>query len=208
MKHTTSTRRCLRLLVVLISCLAIVAGLPAATAMLGLAAADPMPPASAPPTPARSPTVFPPDQELMVYVPAGEFIMGADGEKPDTVPPRKVQLDAFWVDTHEVTNKRFEEFVKATGHKTAAEKKGSSDGWNGKTWTGIKGVDWRHPEGPQSSIGDRMDHPVTHVSWEDAQAFCKWAGKRLPTEAEWEMAARGADGRKYPWGAIEPTAVP
>jgi len=130
--------------------------------------------------------------------------MGSDIDSEDARPQRKVTLSAFWIDRHEVTNQRFARFVSATKYVTTAEKKGQADGWNGKTWTSIAGADWRHPSGTGSSIEKTMNHPVTHVSYEDALAFCKWAGKRLPTEAEWEKAARGTDARIFPWGNSDP----
>jgi formylglycine-generating enzyme required for sulfatase activity len=144
----------------------------------------------------------------MVGVPAGEFIMGSpDGEGADDEHPQHaVTLDAFWIDHTEVTNAQFEQFVQATGHRTDAE-----------TWDGgwvcdssgscgqVEGADWRHPEGPASDIRERTQHPVVQVSWNDARAYCDWAGARLPTEAEWEKAARGTDGRRYPWGNQDAT---
>ena len=109
-------------------------------------------------------------------------------------------LDGYWIDRTEVTNKQFARFVEATGHRTTAEVEGCGWGATGEGWKCIDGADWRHPNGPSTSIDEQMDHPVVQVSWDDAVAYCQWAGKRLPTEAEWEKAARGSDGRTYPWG--------
>jgi formylglycine-generating enzyme required for sulfatase activity len=133
----------------------------------------------------------------MVRVPAGEFLYGDKKEKID--------LPEFWMDKAPVTNAEFERFVNDTHYKTTAEQKGSGYAWNGKEWKDTQGAEWRHPHGSSTSIQGIMDHPVVQVSWEDATAYAQWAGKRLPTEQEWEKAARGTDGRFYPWGNHEPT---
>ncbi|UGU16186.1 formylglycine-generating enzyme family protein [Sinomicrobium kalidii] len=180
--------------------------------------------------------------EGMVWIPGGEFVMGAsDNEgRPDEYPAHKVKVKGFWMDETEVTNARFREFVEATGYVTTAEK---APEWEdikkqlppgtpkppdsvfvasslvftppdhpvslnnaAQWWSWVKGADWRHPEGPESSIEGKDNYPVTHISWDDANAYAKWAGKRLPTEAEWELASRGGlKNSKYPWGneAIE-----
>lgn len=159
--------------------------------------------------------------DQMVLIRGGEFSMGTD--KPVFVvdgeaPTRRVAVSDFYMDVHEVSNAEFERFVKETAHKTEAETFGDSfvldsaiseETKRGITqavaaapwWLPVKGANWRHPEGPDSSIRHRMDHPVVHVSWNDAVAFCHWAGKRLPTEAEWEYACRsGLHDRLFPWG--------
>jgi formylglycine-generating enzyme required for sulfatase activity len=142
------------------------------------------------------------DGAVMLYVPEGEFTMGSpgnEGEVPE-LPQHSVYLDAFWIDRTEVTNAQFAAFVEATGHETEAERNGGGDVFVSDWWQFVQGADWQHPKGPDSGIRDKMDYPVVLVSWNDARAYCEWAGARLPTEAEWEKGARGTDGRSYPWG--------
>ena len=111
-----------------------------------------------------------------------------------------MSLDAFYIDKYEVTNAHFQQFVQATGHRTQAEREGSGYVDTGRKVEQVNGANWRAPRGPGSSIAGLEQHPVVQVSQEDAKAYCAWAGKRLPTEAEWEKAARGTDGRIYPVG--------
>jgi formylglycine-generating enzyme required for sulfatase activity len=140
-----------------------------------------------PPQPQAPPaTIVGNDGAEMVLVPAGEFIMGSE-KYDEEKPQHQVYLDAFHIDKYEVTNTLFQRFVQATGHRTQAERVGDR-------------AIWRAPRGSGSGIAGLEQHPVVRVSQEDAKAYCTWAGKRLPTEAEWEKAARGTDGRTYPWG--------
>jgi formylglycine-generating enzyme required for sulfatase activity len=141
-----------------------------------------------------------------VYVPAGEFTMGsASGDAlahDDERPQHPVWVSAFWMDETEVTNAHFAAFAAATGYQSMAERTGEGLVFQVASgeWAAVPGADWRHPAGPASSISGLEAYPVGQMSWSDAAAYCAWAGRRLPTEAEWEKAARGVDGRPYPWG--------
>ena len=146
----------------------------------------------------------------LIRIPAGPFLYGsADSDKmawDDEKPQRTVELPEYWIGRTPVTNDQFARFVRATGHKTTAEREGSGFAWTGSRWEGVKGADWLHPGGPSTSSSGKGNHPVVQVSWDDAQAFCNWAGLALPVEEQWEKAARGADGRVWPWGNEPPAA--
>ena len=136
----------------------------------------------------------------MVMIPGGTFKMGTDEGFPFEGPVHEVSVKAFWMEKHEVTVEAFEKFIVATKYKTEAEKFGWSGVFDPKQgqWTKCDGADWKHPTGPESKAEPK--HPVVHVSYADAQAYAKWAGKRLPTEAEFEFAARGGKDQKFAWG--------
>jgi formylglycine-generating enzyme required for sulfatase activity len=145
--------------------------------------------------------------ENMVLIPAGEFLMGSppgEGSASER-PQHKVYLNSFYIDKYEVINSWFKKFVDATGYVTDAERRGwSFTAVRGSPNNKVADANWRHPRGPGSDILEIMDHPVVQVTWNDAAAYATWAGKRLPTEAEWEKAARSVDGREYSWGNNKP----
>ena len=172
---------------------------------------------------AAVPTSLGVDTSPMVLIPGGRFRMGCDrreGHPSDGEgPSRDIEVGAFLIDTTTVSNARFARFVEATGYTTDAEREGWSFVFAGLLpddfeptrgvasapwWRQVFGADWRHPDGPHSDIAAKASLPVVHVSHNDALAFCRWAGKRLPTEAEWEKAARGGlIGARFPWGNDE-----
>lgn len=144
-----------------------------------------------------------------IQIAAGDFRLGlasTDGVDADEceMPPSSLYLPDFWIARTTVTVTQFTQFVKATGYLTTAEVLGKSYVATGARFQWVQGAYWAQPQGPGSNIEQKGDHPVTCLSWYDTLAFCQWAGVRLPSEAEWEKAARGADGKLYPWGNGQP----
>ncbi len=172
----------------------------------------------------------------MTWIPGGTFAMGSEGHYAEEAPVREAAVEAFWIDKRPVTNLDFLRFVKETGHVTVAERVPDAADYPGAKrellfagsvvfskssgpvdlrdphnwWTWRQGADWRHPDGPDSSLHGCERHPVVHVAYADAEAYAAWIGKQLPTETEWEFAARGGlDGAEYAWGdALMPKGRP
>jgi formylglycine-generating enzyme required for sulfatase activity len=178
--------------------------------------------------PAGVPRSGDPPDEGMVWVPGGLFRMGSSVHYPEEAPSHLAQVDGFWMDCHTVTNDQFRRFVEATQYVTVAERRPSRADYPDARpeqlmpasavfrnpgrrvdlrepyhwWIYVKGAQWRHPRGPGTSVRKLGNHPVVQVAWEDVQAYAAWVGKDLPTEAEWEFAARGGlDDAEYAWGS-------
>jgi formylglycine-generating enzyme required for sulfatase activity/WD40 repeat protein len=151
--------------------------------------------------------ISPKDGMTMVYVSAGEFLMGSPQGvgQVNEHPQQTINLDAYWIDQTEVTNAMFLAFINDTNYQTQAEKDGQSEIDGVGKVVMLKGVDWKHPQGPSSSLVGFENYPVEHITLFDAAAYCSWAGRNLPTETQWEKAARGTNGQTYPWGNTPPT---
>jgi formylglycine-generating enzyme required for sulfatase activity len=163
----------------------------------------------------------------MVWIPGGTFLMGSNSHYREEAPAHQVTVDGFWMDKFTVTNEQFRRFVEETKHVTLAERPPNPEEYPGAKpemlvpasmvfqkprhrvdlrnpynwWGYVPGANWRHPEGPEHTLKGRNEHPVVQVAYEDAEAYAKWAGKALPTESEWEFAARGGlEAAEYSWG--------
>jgi sulfatase modifying factor 1 len=168
-----------------------------------------------------------PSDPNMICIPGGTFLMGSEDFYPEERPVHEVTVDGFWIERCQVTNEQFARFVEATGYVTVAERPLRAEDFPGAPaenlvpgsmvfhtttkpvdlrdytnwWAWTPGASWRQPFGPRSSLEGLEQHPVVHIAYEDAEAYARWAGKRLPTEAEWEFASRGGlDGKKFTWG--------
>ena len=168
-----------------------------------------------------------PPAKHMVWIPGGTFLMGSNDHYPEEAPAHSVTVNGFWMDQYAVTNAEFRRFVEATSYITLAERPANPADYPGAKpellepsavvfrkatgpvdlrnslnwWSYVRGANWRHPRGPDSSLQDLWRHPVVHVAYEDVLAYARWVGKALPTEAEWEFAARGGlEGAEYVWG--------
>jgi sulfatase modifying factor 1 len=165
--------------------------------------------------------------ETMAWLEGGSFLMGSDAGYPEEAPARQATIGGFWIDRFPVTNRDFNRFVQETGHVTLAERPADAADYPDadpallvpsssvfvrpkrpvrledayQWWAYVAGADWRHPQGPETSAKKLSKHPVVHIAYEDARAYAAWAEKELPTEAEWEFAARGGlEGATYAWG--------